>query len=226
MQVVSDFDLGLQIQNLNGKLRPAMEITVTYHPHSLLDAVKLLADIAGMEWATAHRYYRDLQGGARSGHGDGWLPKSQGRKIWHAQPNFLSRFLVAIGMTDDPTMAGAVVSDVALFTPGGRKRIPIETVGNHVEQFLAAILRDPAAADAVERVEFDPVEKAVEVRYRDGSNNLFATPGSAEKTCVNGVIYRRGVIPGSVFAALSRTINWRVDSPFAEASEGQVGEEA
>ena len=199
---------------------------MSYIAHSLLDAVKLAASAAGLEWATAHRYYRDLQGGARSEAEDYWLPKSMGRNIWHAHPNYLSRFLVAIGMADDPNLACAVVSKVALFTPEGRDRYSVETTENHVERALATLLGDPAAADAVERVEFDPVEMVVELRYRDGSRKLFAAPGSANQVALNGTIYRRGVIPGDVFATLSRTVNWRVDSPLAKVPQGTVDEEA
>lgn len=202
-----------------------MEDALTYNPHSLLDAVKLTASAAGIDWATAHRYYRDLQGASRSEAEVYWLPKSLGRNIWHAHPNYLARFLVAIGMTEDPTLACAIVTAAFQFTPGGRERYMVEPIEHPVEYCLAGLLSDPAAADAVERVEFDPVELRVDVRFRDGTVKTFASPGSANETTLNAVIYRRGVVPGTVFSALSRTINWRVDSPL-KVPEGEVDPEA
>lgn len=202
-----------------------MEESLDYTPHSLLDAVKLAASTAGMEWATAHRYYRDLQGVSRSEAEVYWLPKSMGRNIWHASPNFLARFLAAIGMTDDATMACAIVCVTWQFTPNGRERHQVEPIEYPVEHFLANLLADPTAADAVEWVEFDPVELRVDVRFRDGTSQFFAAPRSNEETHFNAVIYRRGVIPGAVFSGLSRAINWRSDAPL-KVPQGEVDPEA
>lgn len=198
---------------------------MTYVPHSLLDAAKVVAQLAGLEWSTAHRYYRDLQGASRSEAEVYWLPKSMGRNIWHAHPNFLARFLTAIGMTEDPTLACAIVSTTWQFTPEGRERYSCESIEYPVEHFLAGLLADPVLADAVERVEFDPVQLHVVARFRSGGTKTFAAAGSAGTTQVNGVIYRLGVIPGSVFSALARTINWRIDSPL-KVPQGEVDPEA
>lgn len=203
----------------------AKENTVSHTPHSLLDAVKLAAAAAGLEWATAHRYYRDLQGASRSEAEVYWLPKSMGRNIWHASPNFLARYLTAIAMTDDPTMACAIVSFTWQFTPGGRERHAVEEIEYPVEKFLAGLLDNPVAANAVERVEFDPVELRVIARFRDGTAKTFATPLSADEVQVTGLIYRIGIIPGAVFSSLSRSINWRIDSPLA-VPKGGVDPEA
>ncbi len=203
----------------------AKENTVSHTPHSLLDAVKLAAAAAGLEWATAHRYYRDLQGASRSEAEVYWLPKSLGRNIWHASPNFLARYLAAIAMTDDPTMACAIVSFTWQFTPGGRERHDVEPVEYPVEHFLAGLLYDPAAADAVERVDFDPMELRVIARFRDGTTKTFATPLSVDEAPVIGVIYRIGIIPGAVFSGLSRSIDWRIDSPL-KVPQGEVDPEA
>lgn len=199
---------------------------MTYVPHSLLDAAKVVAQLAGLEWSTAHRYYRDLQGASRSEAEVYWLPKSMGRNIWHAHPNFLARFLAAIGMTEDPTLACAIVSSTWQFTPEGRERYSCEAIEYPVEHFLAGLLGDPVLADAVERVEFDPVQLHVVARFRSGETKTFAAPGSAGTTQVNGVIYRLGVIPGTVFSGLARTINWRIDSPLKKVPQGQIDADA
>lgn len=195
-------------------------------PHSLLDAAKLTAHCAGLDWAIAHRYYRGLQGAGRSDAEVYWLPKSLGRNIWHAHPNYLARLLIAIGMTDEPELACAIVTFVAEFTPDGRERWLAEQIENHVEHALAKLLYNPIEADSVDRVEFDPVELSVDVRYRDGRTSHFRRPGTKGHTELNATIYRRGIIPGAVFSGLSRSVHWRIDAPLAKVPDGTVDPDA
>lgn len=198
---------------------------MTQNPHSLLDAVKITANAAGLEWATAHRYYRDLQGASRSDAEVYWLPKSQGRTIWHAHPNYLSRFLVAIGMTDDPTLACPIVSASLQFTPDARDRYEVEAIEHPVEYCLSSLLADPIAADTVDRVEFDPMKLRIVVYFRNGDEKMFGSPATGEQSSRNVVMYRRGIIPGAVFSIMSRKINWRIDSPVI-TTNGELDPEA
>ena len=181
---------------------------MSYTPHSLLDASKLLADIANIDWATAHRFYRNLQADP-----DPWLPKSLGRNIWHAHPHYIARLLIALSMSESPEGATAAVNAVLELTPGGRGRYLTETDQSLVEMALTQFLIHADQADNVERVEFDPVEVTVAIVFKNGTVTAFSRPEASA---------------GPVLSALARAINWRryCDAPLDKVVDGLVNDEA
>jgi len=197
---------------------------MTPQPHSLLAAARQTAEILGMPWADFFKYYRDLQieptfdekGNQTSPHN--WLPKSQGRNIWAAHPNYIARLLCAIGGTEQPGLARAAVDWTRDLTPNGRQmhitELPAANVPAPIEEVFFRYLVDPQAASELANVEFRPDELTVIFNLKSGQPIVYARhnkhgEGRSDPPQRYNGISRRGVIDGLVFVFLARAVVWR-----------------
>lgn len=202
-----------------------MEDTLTDTPHSLLDAAKITARAAYVEWATAHRYYRDLQGDPDRDPVV-WLPKSLGRNIWAAHPHYIARLLIALGSASIPSDAAKSVTAIAAMTPDGRKRHIVEDDVYFVERAITSLLVDPEKLAKLDRIEFDPADGEVQIIYQDETVDRFAQPG-ATRNWQRG-FYWRGVIRATVLSTIASEVRWRTyaESPINKVEDGGVDPEA
>ena len=125
---------------------------------SMLTAAKKLADAAGLPWARVQKYYRALQEHVDIGPAtEGWLPpddfaglpKSKGRTVWAAHPNFVARLLVALTATDAPSDFRRAVENFIYATENGGD-------GQNSEGLLASALADENIGRDIESIEFHP----------------------------------------------------------------------
>ena len=131
-------------------------------PESLLSAAKKVAELSSLGWADVNRVYRELQDGDRapalppSAPATG-LPKSTGRNVWFAHPNFVARLLIglagrAAGLNPRKTVQqfhDAKADDQELY----------------LEEVLAALLRNPTLADDLLVFELNPDGPCVEINH-------------------------------------------------------------
>lgn len=208
------------------------------HPQSLLAAAKEMAEILGIPWADFFKYYRDLQieptfhekGKQVSPHA--WLPKSQGRNIWPAQPNFISRLLCAVAGTENPSAAREAVEWTRDLTPNGRAmyaaELPAAGMPAPIEEVFQRYLVDIAAAKELDYVEFRPDDRQIIFHKKDGSLETYAhhTPiGQGKRAPAQPYkgLTRRGIIDGMVFFYLANQIDWRRydQAPFYKGVEDE-----
>lgn len=194
-------------------------------PDSLFAAAKKVAEIADLEWPEVHKVYRALQQEP-----DTFLPKSSGRNVWYASPNFITRLLIALAAARHPDEARKVVSWVRTLKPRGIPHAQAETDLSALEQELFPYLVDAEKAADLESVEVHSDTRRVVVNTRSKGATFFYTDPAASVDAPAPVsfIYARGVIVGEVFQKIAQNISWRLidGPPFTKGGEGDVDPEA
>ena len=212
-------------------------------PDSLLNAAKKMATAFEMPWPSMQKTYRALQ--EKDEFLTSWLPKSQGRQIWFAHPNFAVRLLLAVGFSGGKVNAHQANYLGYALTENGRKlhlneRPSLE--GTEFLSILAAHLVDPAKAAAIHEIEFDSGNKTVSVRYCNEPDQVFQPSGSHEfglddDLFENGIaaamdadtsspINSKLSISGKAIQEIAATVNWRDQSnpPFSLNAKSGMGE--
>ncbi|WP_273699644.1 hypothetical protein [Paracoccus sphaerophysae] len=208
-------------------------------PDSVLDAAKKAADALGLPWADVQPLYRQMQAGD-----DPWLPKSVGRKIFTAHPHYIARLLIALGFRSlTPDAANRIARGLAVEGRGmSLLDWPAANVTGCVEGAFARLLTSPEAAEAVAAVEFDPAEKRILIRYKNGHELRFA-PTSVGMWPANGDPFREailealgsdtrspfysvGVITGAALAEISRSVSWRTGPSPIEMADDDTQDES
>lgn len=201
-------------------------------PDSLLNAARKVAEIAGFPWATVQAYYKALQEPAGKDHLI-WLPKSVGRNIWSAHPNFITRMLIALAATTNPAEASDAVRWAQELTPEGRKRYlteePAANIPVLIESAFFKYLVDEKAAAELANVEVHPDSKTIIFNMKTGQSVIYRPhykigEGRDEPAKPFVGIQRRGIIDGLVFVFLSKSIKWRRSdqAPVETGPEGAV----
>lgn len=194
-------------------------------PDSLLAAARRLADATGLAWHEVQPFYRTLQepGGSMN---TPWLPKSVGRNIWAAHPNFLARLMFALAGAHSVADAHGAVETAHLMTPGGRQKYLDEKdaadVLSPLEREFYRYLTDYDAAATLEEVEFK-LDRG-EVVFVGPETKVFSVPVETDEdeTKYPRLLYKRGVIRGTVFRRMAHQTKWRLadQAPFETAKPG------
>lgn len=200
------------------------------YPDLVLEAAKKTAAALEMPWAEIQPFYRSLQSDDEGG--CAFLPKSVGRKIFTAHPNYIMRLLVAVGFS------GAKISShdanyitFGLSPQGGvmpTTAWPAAGVAGPLEVLFAQALTDPDQAQSVDCIVFDPAEKRITFRFCNGKiiNYLPASSGLWRD---DDTIFRSNVlaalrlntksrvshvvkISGEALAEIARSVNWRTSA--------------
>lgn len=202
-----------------------------HNADSLLAAAKRVAEKSGLEWSYVQRFYRALQGAPNKG--DGWLPRSLGRNIWAAHPNYVSRLLVALAAADDPSDSIAAVKWAQGLTPNGRDFYLTERPAANVicpfEYQMSAFLTDASKAGDLVSVEFQRDRDTAIFNLRDGQALVFSSHPEADPQTERPatLVQKRGLISGDLFRALCEEVSWRQDrdAPLTKVAQGEVGED-
>lgn len=205
------------------------------NPDSLLNAARKVAEITGRPWSAVQPYYKALQG-ADNDSRDAWLPKSLGRNIWYAHPNYITRLLLALAATTNPAEATATMCWAQELTPSGRKRHlteePAANVPIVIESVFFKYLVDAEAAAELLNVEVHPDSKTIIFNLKNGEPVIYRPcykigEGKDEPARPFVGIQHRGVIDGLVFVFLAKSINWRRSdqAPLEKVSQGEVSED-
>lgn len=200
-------------------------------PDSLLKAARCLASIAGLPWSETLARYRALQE-ATQNDPVAWLPKSSGRNVWYAHPNFMTRLMVGLAAADHASGAREAVSWVFATTPNGREHDltekPAAGLPYPIEREFFKYLTDEAAAESLDRVEFQPDTGSVIFHLYGFDPVIYSHPvayreSAAEQTKLFRGIYSRGVIVGIVFVYIARTVVWRRsdEEPYRAAKQAE-----
>jgi len=194
-------------------------------PDSALTSAKKMADIAGLPWSEVQPIYRALQETDETL--TAWLPKSQGRAVFLAHPNYIARLLIALGSFADAKSAHAVVTRAQELTLNGRKKYLSELPGvasrSPIEDIFARILTNPSEADKLQDIEFHPDTPRIIFRWKDETENVFICPNEMPVERAR-FITKRGLMRCEMFRLLSRSIEWRTGPcpvDFSIASEGE-----
>lgn len=197
-------------------------------PDSLLTAAKKVAQATGMKWADVHLVYRALQEGTLY-----WLPRSFGRNICLADPKDITSLLTGLAAASEPSEASAAVAWTKTLTLGGKADDDAERPSQLLCPFdieFSVYLRDPAAADELVSIEFQPDTLRVIFNRRSGRPRIFERHQSTSTPTPNvaAFIQKRGVIAGTVIQELARCIKWGTeqDGKLKKVSTGTVDEEA
>lgn len=205
-------------------------------PDTLLTAAKFLAMAAGKEWSDVQPYYRALQTpphiDAEGRLVNSWLPKSSGRAIWYAHPNFISRLLIALVGTTIPTGAVEAVEWTRALTENGRRmrldEKPAANVVPPIEREFYRYLADPTAADDLVDVEFYPDRRQIVFNTKTEGRRVFRPSSSYDEYVApsGGVqrIFHRAVVDGEVFREIARGVKWRMTNnpPMVHASDPKL----
>ncbi|CAA2101996.1 hypothetical protein MBUL_01461 [Methylobacterium bullatum] len=178
-----------------------------------------------MQWSEVQPYYRALQenGGAAN---ESWLPKSAGRNIWAAHPNFIARLMFAIAGANSLSDAHDAVEMANKMTPGGREKYLDEKdaagILSPLERAFHVLLSDYEAAIGIQEVEFRLDRGEIAIIGRE--TQVFSVPNAQPESENEGVrlIYKRGVIRGTVFRYMAHLTKWRLtdQAPFESAKPG------
>lgn len=203
-------------------------------PDSLLHAAKQVAQIAGLPWSAVQPFYRSLQEPARV-EGTAWLPKSVGRNIWYAHPNYVTRLLIALAGVDDPARAHEPVEWATETTPDGRKMYLSEKeaagITPPIEHEFGRFLLNDAVAGTLDNVEVRPDLRSIVFNMKSHEPLVYRKyyayreGPTLEPQRFKG-IHKRGVIEGLVLNYLAKTINWRQpsDPPFRSGRQDDPAE--
>lgn len=136
-------------------------ITQPRKSDSVISSAEMLADIMHIPWLRVRRFYMALQQG-----NEPLIPKSKGKQIYGAQPEYAARLLIALAGTMIPSDAPDVVRMIAAAATEGRAQ---ETF----EEALCALLRDRKAASKVTGVEITPQLGRAEIEFKGGKRLRF-----------------------------------------------------
>lgn len=175
-------------------------------PESLLSAVKKTASAAKLPWPHVQKVYQALQAGD-------FLPKSRGREIWAAHPNFIARLLVALAGSDVPAGARRAVETFLWATENG------EGGPGNLEDFLFRALSSEQDAADIESVEFfaDTLRVCINTKSRGAVwfwievEELQRDGTAIPVEFPQALIRFRGVIDGELFRLLARDVTWRIN---------------
>lgn len=194
-------------------------------PDSMLAAAKKLASAASLPWAHVQKYYRALQEHVEVGVAkEGWLPpdelpnhftglpKSKGRAVWAAHPNFMARLLVALAAADTPAGARRAVETFIVATENGEGR-------QNVEEALSSALTKEDVGRDIESIEFysDTARVSVNSKSRGPiwywieEEELQRDGATVPVNRQPALIRSRGVIDGELINILRSEIAWRHD---------------
>ena len=203
-------------------------------PDTLLAAAQKLAQIAGLPWAHVQPVYRSLQqpGGSME---TPWLPKSSGRAVWVAHPNYITRLLIALACGGGASQAHEAIEWAIHTTPGGRAfrldEKPAANIIPPIEREFFGYLVDHAQAADLLNVEFRQDENRIVFNTKSKGEVIFARHFASGETAGDEAqpfrgIFTRGVIHGAVFVMIANTIAWRRhdDSPVDFNAPEEPGE--
>ena len=193
-------------------------------PESLLSAAKKVAAFSDLSWTDVSRVYGALQAGDRapalppaaatevSAPG---LPKSSGRNVWYAHPNFIARLLLGLAgraATVDPWTTVKHFHDALPEQKAGADA-PEQGVDD-LEFRLATLLRNPKLADEVTRLEFNP-EAAEFVLQHPTLGGRFRPASSVQRAAFiysQQTFSTRVAINPLLLQKLAAEIDWRPES--------------
>jgi hypothetical protein len=173
---------------------------------SVLTAARAFADASRKPWAEIQPYYRALQQDRVDG--EAWIPKSVGRTIWFAHPNFITRLMIAFASTNDPARSDDVLKAAQYLACDAHNQ------PGSIEKALYPFLIDPNSD--LHSVEFHQDAGRIIINTaRDGSI-LFARALPAQFRRV----ITRTILDGEVFRDLARNVVWRTEDqpPFGTVS--------
>jgi hypothetical protein len=182
-------------------------------PDTLLEAAKATAIATDLEWSFVQKFYQALQ--RSNDDTSAYLPRSKGRQLWVAHPNFISRLLVALAVVENPN--GAVtavdwstsldVDEVTSMHPLGVARGTISPL----EAQMAMFLSNPKHADELDKVVFQKDCNKVVFCLTNGDKLSFSaeSASNANSHLTSLKIQRRGVVSGETFQRLARMVHWR-----------------
>lgn len=212
---------------------------------STLEAAKATAAALGLNWTALDPIYRELQ--RPDDQSTGWLPKSSGRTIFTAHPNYVTRLLIGYGFRS-PGITPHVANLIAHgLTPDGRSlgmhEWPSSGSVSVVEGVFQRLLTDPDAADEIGQLWFNPAEKSLTITHRNGGPSLRLIPATDGFWTEGRDTFRDQVrealaletggakvgsvvvIDGSVLSEIARKVNWRKDMvPVRPAHPGEADE--
>lgn len=209
-------------------------------PDSVLEAAKKTAAALDMPWAELQPIYRELQ--SKDENGSSFLPKSAGRKIYTAVPEYIKALLIALGFSGSKVSAHDANYIAFGLAPGGREMPiadwPAAGVTTSMQDLFNRFLTDPDEALNLDCISFDPSEKRIAFRFLDGKVIEYL-PASGGYWGEDDVIFRQNIlaalrqdtrtavtrvveISGKALAQIARDVVWRSSpSPirFGEAEE-------
>jgi hypothetical protein len=180
-----------------------------YEPHSLYVAAKdFLAPAAGIPWAELQKTYRALQDAPRGK--SPWLPKSVGRRVWCAHPNFIHRLLVAHVASNNSQSPGDTLDWMQSLTLRGKafdlQHRPAANVPAPIATELNKYLVDAAEAQKLRTIEVHPADQSI--IFNVGNRSFIWLPASdAEKSPAPPVI-NNPEISGRVFLDIAKQVRW------------------
>ena len=194
---------------------------------SVIEAARKTALALDLPWSEVQPIYRALQ--AEDGAGGSWLPKSVGRTIFTAHPGYIARLLIALGFRAGglaPSEANCLARGLTLEgRPMSITDWPAAGVVGPVEAILSRLLTTPEASETVEAVCFDAAAKTITIRHTDGhklhlsptDEGMWSPGWDMHRDAILAVLAQDtarplsgiGVIDGSVFSKVARTVAWR-----------------
>lgn len=191
---------------------------------SLLDAAKKISEALGVSWPEAQKVYKELQ----SAGADSWLPKSQGRNIWLAHPNYAARLIAGLCFRGSNYSPVEGIFLTHSMTPAGRAMRGNEYYALHeapvpFEAHMVAVLTESDAASDLIGIEFVPDRKEVAFHHSTGSTVFL--PTSRFQWAKASVLYEHGVekavskpakpglavrwfVSGEAIRDIQRAVNW------------------
>jgi hypothetical protein len=196
-------------------------------PDSILEAARKLARALQVPWPDLQKTYRKLQE-QDPGNFLTWIPKSEGRQIWYAHPNFITRLIVAHAMSGDKISCSDAVLITHGLTADGVDFQPGYPAANHeapLEEIFASYLCHPDRAAKLKRIELSSFDKTVAFVEDERTVECLRKPcrgieredasefGKALKSVLDGDTFERlskiAIIDGSVIQELSEQVSWR-----------------
>lgn len=193
---------------------------------SLLSAAKKTTLALGLEWKDVQGPYAEL---LDTKNGDGLLPKSSGRQVWAANPNYISRLLIAIAWRGSLLTCKESVLITWALTPNGRNlsidEYPSSGSLNLIEGEFREYLVNIEAAKSLEHVEFDLTRRSIKFVSKSSEEKIFLPadditwrddePFSASIEAALGKdtharLQTRILISGVVFEEIASTVEWRI----------------
>lgn len=201
------------------------------HPlDSVLEAAKKTAEALRLPWPEVQKIYRSLQEDDPATH-SGWIPKSKGRTIWYAHPNFIGRIISAYSLSGgDFSYHNAVTLTHGLALEGRNFQFgyPASGMVAPFEGQMASYLCNTQSASKLRRIEFSLSEKEVTFveegrrlrfivkecpRVITGNATLFEQAiHEVQNKPFSQRVSRTVVVDAAAIQELSETVNWRHDS--------------
>ena len=177
---------------------------------SVISAATALANDLGVPWLRVRRFYMALQEGNNA-----LIPKSRGKQVWGAKPEYVARLLIALAGTMIPSDAQDVVRMMA------RAERSVRGGSQTFESELCRLLRQRAMSQVV-RIDITPQLGLASIELKGkGANRLrFGAPFPRDKDDVENLrrftpaaVHFTGTIVGGALVGFLNKVRWS-DSDF------------